>query len=224
MSGSMKFVNGVLGFVALSATERRRSSCTGGGEGAAGGGGAGAFACCGSAGLISVLNSSRMSPSGVKIRLSVTFSSFGAFFSSGTGPPSASPMESRVWNLSTQCSVEKRVDPLPRVGGCFGVVAFFVVRVHEGVTGAFVDPDVAEFTGFREVGFERLHILGRNAAVGAAEVAEERGADLRDRVEVGDEPSVVDGRRGEARLVELEGERVAAAHAPADDADVPRVD
>src|ERR1700682_4529919 len=99
MRGSTKSVNAVPGFCARSATVRlrrsaeeagaaygrRRSSGAGGSAGAgAGAGGAGGFAAVGSAALISLLNSSRISPSAVKIRLSVTLIVSLLRFSAGT--------------------------------------------------------------------------------------------------------------------------------------------
>src|SRR4051812_43948837 len=89
MSGSTKSANGVPGFCALSAIDLLRRSPLAGGSGfgvcrrSAGGsfGGAGVsagFATNGSPALISSRNSSRISPSAVKIRLSVTLiSDFG---------------------------------------------------------------------------------------------------------------------------------------------------
>src|SRR3954470_6371595 len=87
MSGSTKSAKGVPGFCALSAIDLLRRPPSGGGCGLAvcrrsagasfGGAGAAAglsagFAANGSPALISSLNSSRISPSAVKIRLSVT--------------------------------------------------------------------------------------------------------------------------------------------------------
>src|SRR5687767_2413123 len=212
MSGSMKLENGVPGFSALSARVRRRSSpppgrsrfCSASGEGVAGVAAGGGTASR-SAGLISVLNSSRISPSAVKIRLSVTFSSFGACFSFGKS--SSAPLatecrvKSRVWNVSTQLCGEETVDPFLRVGRGFGSIAFLVVRIHERVPRVCIDLDVRTLAG----GFQCLLECGdggdRDAAILRTEVAEEGSLDLCDRRGIGDEPAVVDDGRGQARFL-----------------------
>jgi hypothetical protein len=98
----MKFVNALLGFVALSAIVRRRSPVSGGGSPkvcdrrspagfgsggfSAGFAGSAAGALGASLGWISFRNSSRMSPSAVKIRLSVTLISGFSLASFGNPP------------------------------------------------------------------------------------------------------------------------------------------
>src|SRR3954470_8521064 len=137
ISGSTKSVNAVPGFCALSAMVRRRSSCGGGSvfvrrstgvSGGFGSGGGAGFAAIGSlAGLISFWNSWRRSPSGVKMRLSVTFSSFGLSFL----------LISREFKRLG----EKGVNALPGVFRRGFHVAGGVVRVHERVPRAGIDLD-----------------------------------------------------------------------------------
>src|SRR6185436_5754801 len=192
MSGSTKFVKGVSGLVARSCMLRRRSSrgsCgfeavfSGSFAAGVGSGFSGGLAAAGSAGLISFLNSSRISPSGVKIRLSVTFSSFGAGLSFGNTASTRSArfercrVKSRVCDLITQGPVEKRIDPAPRVLRRRLVVALLVVRIHERVAGAVVDLHVAQFSVLGERRAERLHVVGRDPAVFRAEVAENLSLD-----------------------------------------------
>src|ERR1043165_9689995 len=217
ISGSTKSVNAVPGFCALSAMVRRRSSPRGGSffsvlrsTGFSGGFSAGLVAAIGSlAGLISFRNSSRRSPSGVKIRLSVTFSSFGSFGFSFV------VVISREFKRLGQ----KGVDALPGVLRRRLHVALRVVRVHERVPGAGIDLDVGALAGRFQRRLERLDGLRRDALVLLAEVAEERRGQRLDRGGIGGKHAVVDDRRGERRLGQPELERVAAAHAPADDAD-----
>src|ERR1051326_3946952 len=217
MSGSTKSVKAVPGFWALSAMVRRRSSCGGGSffsaffsAGFSAGGSAGFAAIGSAAGLISFRNSSRRSPSGVKMRLSVTFSSFGLSFL----------LISREFKRLG----EKGVNALPRVFRRGFHVAGCDVRVHERVPRAGIDLDVGALAGGLERALEGLDVFRRNALVLLAEVAEDRGRQRLDPLGIGDEVAVVDDRRGELRLREREVERVAAAEAPADDADAAGVD
>src|SRR6266508_3044191 len=197
MSCSTKSVKTVPGFWALSATVRRRSSrrgsflSTGGSAGFSGGVSGGLSAglvACGSAGLISFRNSSRSSPSGVKMRLSVTFSSFGlSFFVVGN---TRSPIESIKLSRELQRLGQEGVDALPGVVRGVLDVALLVVRIHEGVPGAGIDFDVRRFSGRLQRLLERFDVFRRNAAVGAAEVAEDRRAQLGHRGRIGDEVAV----------------------------------
>src|SRR6476659_7620325 len=161
MSGSTNSVNAVPGFWALSAMVRRRSSCGGpffsvrrsagfsaGFSGA--GAGDGVAAAIGSlAGLMSLRNSSRRSPSGVKMRLSVTFSSFGLSFFG---------VISREFKRLGQ----KGVDALPRVLRGRFHVALGVVRVHEAVARAGIDLDVGALAGRLQRLLEGLDVLRRD--------------------------------------------------------------
>src|SRR6266513_2312515 len=220
ISGSTKSVKAVPGFCALSAMVRRRSSCggpffsvrlsTGFSGGFSSAGGAGLAAIGSMAGLISLRNSSRRSPSAVKMRLSVTFSSLG--------------LSVLVISREFKRLGQKGVNALPGVVRRRLHVARRVVRVHEGVPRAGVDLDVRGLAGGLERLLECLDVLRRDALVFLAEVAEDRGRQRLDGGGIGDEMAVVDDRRGQARLGEREVEREAAAHAPADDADAAGVD
>src|SRR5436309_3044882 len=156
----MKSVNAVPGVSFLSAIVRRRSSCGGAffsvrrsAGFSAGFSGAGVAAAIGSlAGLISLRNSSRRSPSGVKMRLSVTFSSFGLSFFG---------VISREFKRLGQ----KGVDARPRVLRGRFHVALGVVRVHEGVARAGIDLDVGALAGRLQRLLEGLDVLRRDALV-----------------------------------------------------------
>src|SRR5438067_10507797 len=191
MSGSTKSVKAVPGFCALSAMVRRRSSrggslfsvrlSTGFSGGFSGSGAAGLAAIGSLTGLFSFRNSSRRSPSGVKMRLSVTFSSFGLSFFG---------VISREFKRLGQ----KGVDARPRVLRGRFHVALGVVRVHEGVPRAGIDVDVGALAGRLQRLLEGFDVLRRDALVLLAEVAEERRRQRLDRGRIGAKHAVVDDR------------------------------
>src|SRR5437764_6568 len=199
MSCCTKSANGVPGFSAFSAMVLRRSPSGGGPvsfsrrscAGFSGGFSSAGRVICGSDGVISPRNSSRMSPSGVKIRRSVTFTSFGLV---SLGVCMGTKLSRALEGLA-----EERVDARPGVvrGGLH--VAAGVVGIHEGVARPFVNLDVRGLARFFQRGVEGPDVRRRVAHVVRAAIAADRRLARR-------------GRRGEkaaaARRLGLEGNRL----------------